>query len=267
MTNEAPSGEGFQSRQRLQIVGGIAALVAAIVFRRWLSAEYGLLRAIGLIPGGPAPNPSTAADWYRLLHEHSLVGVLLLNATDLINYGLVGLIFLGLAAALWRRARRAAVVSAFLAIVGVAFFFLSNQAFPLLSLSREYYAATTDLDRGVLLSAGEALITTSNPLVFATGVFWAFVLVTTAGVVASSAMLRTGVFSKATGWTGLVANILGLGYFLTVAVDPPLTAIPMSLSAPFLLVWYILTGIGLLKISRADKDMKGAEGQRRRQNG
>jgi hypothetical protein len=232
------------------VIGGVAALVAAVVFRRWLNAEYALLHNMGVFHGGPQSEPTAIADWFKLLHENSVVGVLYLNAFDLINYALVGLIFLGFVAALRNLARRAVIISTTMAFLGIVFFYLSNQAFALLSLSRGYYAATTDLERMAYLSAGQALVTTSNPMVFGTGVFWAFIMVTTAGVIVSVAMIRTAIFPKATGYVGLVANALGLGYFVTVAVDPPLTFIPLSSSAPFLMVWYILVGIRLLKLSR-----------------
>ncbi len=232
----------------LYLVGGIAALVAGIVFRRWLNAEYGLLQSMGVIKGGPDTPPLTIADWFGLLRSDSVVGLLFLNAFDHINYVLVGFIFLGLFAALRKAARSVALVSAILTFTGIAFFFLSNQAFTMLSLSRGYYAATSDIERAGFLSAGQTLITASDPMVFGNGVFWAFTLVTLAGVIVSVAMLRTGVFSKITGYLGLAANFLGLGYFVTVAVNPPLTFIPLSASAPFLMAWYMLIGIRLIKL-------------------
>jgi hypothetical protein len=42
--------------------------------------------------------------------------------------------------------------------VGIAVYFASNQAFSMLSLSDQYAAATTDAQRSMLLSAGEALL-------------------------------------------------------------------------------------------------------------
>jgi len=245
---DALNGDASKAWRILYLIGGIAALVAGIIFRRWLNAEYSLLLSLGVIKGGPESPPATIADWFGLLRSDSVVGLLYLNAFDLINYALVGFIFLGLFAALRKVARRAALVSAIFTYTGIAFFFLSNQAFTLLSLSRGYYAATTELERAGFISAGQALITTSDPMVFGNGVFWAFTMVTLAGIIVSVAMLKTGVFSKITGYLGLAANVLGLGYFVTVAVNPPLTFLPLSASAPFLMAWYILIGIRLIKL-------------------
>ncbi len=83
-------------------LGSWAALMAALIFRRWLAAELSLLQNLGLVHFGPVPEPGAAADWLALLQSDPLAGLTLLNFFDLVNYALVGLIFLGLYAALGR---------------------------------------------------------------------------------------------------------------------------------------------------------------------
>ena len=97
--------------QSLCVSGGVAALVAAIVFRRWLNAEHMLFHDMGMFHGGPQSQPTAIADWLKLLHENSFVGVLYLNAFDIINYALVGLIFFRFLAALRNLALRALIIS------------------------------------------------------------------------------------------------------------------------------------------------------------
>jgi hypothetical protein len=232
-------------------LGGGAALAAAIVFRRWLSAELGLLSSLGLLGGVSAPRSGAVRDWFSLLQAHPLIGLISLNGLDLVNYALVGLIVLGMYAALRKSAPGAVTVALGLAFTGIAVYFASNQAFSLLRLSRAYAAAATDAERSQLLAAGQALQALSDPLTFGSGVFWGFNLVTLAELIFAGAMLRTGVFSKLTAWIGLAANALGLGYFITVAFAPALTFIPLSASAPLLLVWYLLAGVRLLRLGRA----------------
>ena len=65
---------------RLYKVGGVAAWIAVLLFRRWLGEEFLLLRAIGIIRFGPRAIPSSAIDWFTLLHTNRLVGLTLLNA-------------------------------------------------------------------------------------------------------------------------------------------------------------------------------------------
>lgn len=238
-----------ESWKALYMAAGVAALVAAILFRRWLGAELSLLRDVGVFRV-PARQPVTPADWFALLEANGLAGVILLNGLDLINYALVGLMILGLHAALKHLDKTAMTLAAVLALAGVAIYFSSNQAFALLSLSRQYRAAATEGQRALLLSAGQTLLAMNDHAVFGTGVFWGFTLVTVSCLIISMVMLRSRAFSRTTAWMGIIANALGLGYFFTLAFIPPLTFIPLSASAPLLMVWYILTGLGLLKLCR-----------------
>ena len=206
-------------------------------------------RAISRGPKGP---PSGVADWFALLHTNKLVGLALLNAFDLMNYALVGLIFLGLYAALRRFNKAMMTLALLLGFLGIGIYFASNQAFSLLALSDQYAAVTSELQRTVLLNAGQVLLALNNHAVFGSGVFWGFVLVALAGLITSIVMLEGGPFGRSTSVIGMLANVLGLGYFFTLAFAPALTFIPLSASAPFVLVWYILIGLKLLKLARAE---------------
>ena len=136
-----------------RVIGGIAALVAAIVFRRWLSAEFGMFRSFGLFHSALTVQPSTPLDWFALLHSDPLVGLLLLNVFDLVNYALVGVMYFGICSVLRRSHRGYISFAIAVTIVGTGIYFTSNQAFPLLSLSNQYSAATSDAQRLLILAA------------------------------------------------------------------------------------------------------------------
>lgn len=57
-------------------------------------------------------------------------------------------------------------------------------------------------------------------------------------------MLRSAVFSKAAA-IGILANGLGPLYFLALAFAPAIIWLPPTLSAPFRLVWYVLSAFVL----------------------
>jgi hypothetical protein len=236
-------------------VGGWAALIAGILFRRWLGAEVMLLQNSGILRFAPVPENGSVADWFALLQGHPLVGLALLDAFDIVNYALVGLVFLALYAALRRANRSAMTLALALCLVGVAVYFASNHAFAMLSLSNQYAAATTDTQRSMLLAAGQALLAMDDFYQGGGGVNLSFYLVTLAGLIIAVVMRRGDVFNKATAYVGIVANAFGLGVLLTLAFAPLLTFIPLSASAPFLLVWYILIGLRLLRLGRLDSGM------------
>jgi hypothetical protein len=209
---------------------------------------------MGIIRAGPKALPSTVLDWFTLLHAHRLIGLTLLNAFDIVNYALVGLIFLGLYAALRRTHRSSVTVATALGFLGIAVYIASNQAFPMLSLSDQYAAATTDAQRSMLLAAGHALLAIQNPNVVGQASL-GFFLVTLAGLIISIVMLGNRVFSKATAYTGMLANAFGLGYPFGVALAPrtvvlPLVALSLSASACFLVIWYVLIARRLWQLGR-----------------
>lgn len=231
-------------------VGGAAALIAAVLFRRNLGAEFSLLRMIGIIGFGPTMAPSSAMDWFTLLQNNRLIGLTLLETFDLVNYALVGLIYLALYAALRRADAGSMAIATAFGFVGVAVYFASNQAFSMLSLSDQYAAATTDAQRSTFLAAGEALLAINNPGAIDQGIGGtiSLFLVTLAGLIISIVMLRSSIFSRATAVVGILAHGFGLGYFVALAFAPAILALPPSISAPFLLIWYILIARRLFRL-------------------
>lgn len=237
---------GWKSLYR---VGGAAALVAGILFRRNLADEYFLLRSLGVFHSGPTAIPGNALAWFTLLHENPFLGLTLLNLFDVVNYALVGLIFLGLYAALRRVNKGSMTLALAIGLVGVTVYLASNQAFALLSLSDQYAAATTDAQRSLFLAAGQALLAIQNSgATYGNGIYTSYLCVTLACLLMATVMLESRVFSKVTAWCGILAAVFGLGYYITAAFAPQLNAIPISTSAPFLLIWYILTGLRLLRL-------------------
>lgn len=235
-------------------VGGAAALIAGLVFRRNLGAELMLLRGVGIINIGPTTPPDTVMDWFGLLQNNRLFGLTLLNLFDMVNYALVGLMFLALFVALRRASQSAIAIAAALGFIGIAVYLASNQALTMLSLGDQYAAATTDAQRSLLLAAGQATLAIhQNAGYEGTGLYMSFFLVTVAGLIIAVVMLRSRirVFSKVTAYVGILANGFGLGYYLALAFAPAMVALPLSVSAIFLLAWYLLISRRLFQLGKA----------------
>jgi hypothetical protein len=231
-------------------VGGAAALIAGLVFRRNLDAELMLLKDSGIINVGLTTPPGTVMDWFALLQNNPLFGLTLLNLFDMVNYALVGLMFLALLAALRRVRQSAMAIAAFLGFVGIAVYLASNQALTMLSLSNQYATATTDAQRLMLLAAGQATLAIHHNASYeGAGLYLSFFCVTVAGLIISAVMLRSDTFSKITAYVGLLANGFGLGYYFALVFAPAMIALSLSISALFLLAWYVLIGRRLWAIS------------------
>jgi hypothetical protein len=190
--------------------------------------------------------PSTALDWFTLLQDSPFLGLLLLDLFDIVNYLLVGLMFLALYGALRFANKVAMIVAMACDLVGVAVYLASNQAFALLALSDRYAAASTDAQRAAFLAAGEALLVAHNP----NGIQLGLLLVALAGLIASLVMLRSQVFGKATAMVGLVANSLVLSYFVALPLVPAIAPLFPAVSAPFRVIWYALIARKLIRLTR-----------------
>ncbi len=234
-------------------VGGIAALLAGLLFRRNLGAELSLLKESGLIAAGTTTPPTTISDWFTLLQSDPLVGLAWLDVFDLVNYALVGVMILVLFVTL-RRVNRSVMVSATtLGLIGIAIYFASNQALALLSLSQQYAVTTTAAQRSMLLNDGQALLTISQ--FSSPGRYLSLLLIGVAGLLTSSVMLRSKMFNRATAYVGILASAFDLAYCLAVAfvpaVDDERLAICFIPAAGLgWMIWHILIGQRLYRHGR-----------------
>jgi hypothetical protein len=234
-------------------VGGVAALIAGVLFRRNLAAEIGLFSR--------HKSPGTVSNWFALLQSNRLLGLAYLNIFDIVNYALVGLMFLALYVVLRRANKSYMAIATALGFLGIAVYFASNTAFSMLSLSDQYAGATTEAQRTLLLAAGEAMLAInrfsdpgSHP---GTGGYISLLLIAAAGMITSVVMLRSDVFNRATAYVGILASAFDLAYGITYAlvptVDSELLAILLIPAAGLLLmIWHIMVGWRLYRLGRLE---------------
>lgn len=110
------------------------------------------------------------------------------------------------------------VVAITCALLGVAVYFASNQAFAMLSLSDPYIAASSEEQRSLLKAAGEALLAINNPVTIYEGIgmYISLFLVLLAGLIVSIVMLQGDRLGKISAITGILANGIGLTYFIAL---------------------------------------------------
>jgi hypothetical protein len=250
LTNAETSDSGWKSLYR---VGGVAALIAGILFRRNIAAEIGLFSHY--------TPPVTVSNWFALLQSNRLLGLAFLNIFDLVNYALVGLMFLALYAVLKRANKSAMAIATTLGFVGIAVYFASNTAFSMLSLSDQYAAATTEVQRTMLLAAGQAMLAInrfSSPGAHpGAGGYLSLLLIAVAGMITSVVMLRSAVFNRVTAYVGILASAFDLAYCLAYAfvpaADSDLLAICFIPAAGlFLMIWHIMVGWRLYQLGRLE---------------
>jgi len=206
-------------------VGAIAAFIAALLFRRNIGAEVSLFTGLEAIP-------TNAAEWYSLLQSNPFIALSLLAFFDLVNYLLVGAIFLALAAAFWQVNKSATALALASGLVGVTLNLASNISLTMLSLSQRYAVATLAAQRTDLLAAGQTVLAGNDPLAAIPGTvaLVSLLLVALAGLLFSLLLLPS---HRGTAILGLLASGCDLAYCL---------AFPLTLLAP---VYMLLAAAGL----------------------
>ncbi|MCP4600143.1 MAG: DUF4386 family protein [Proteobacteria bacterium] len=232
-------------------VGGVAALIAGVLFRRNIAAE------ISLFSGHPSP--TTVSDWFTLLQSNRLLGLAYLNIFDLVNYALLSLMFLALYVVLKRANKSYMAIAATLGLLGIAVYFASNTAFSMLALSDQYAAATTETQKTALLSAGEAILVINRFSSLGahpgSGGYMSLFLVAVAGMITSAIMLRSDVFNRATAYVGMLASAFDLAYcvafvFVTTIDIELLSVCFIPAAGLLLMIWHIMIGWRLYRLGK-----------------
>lgn len=248
MTDQNHNESGWATVYRL---GAIAAWLAVLVFRRNLSAEMDAFDGFGLT-AMPTTPPITVTDWFDLLNRCPLLGLVLLDLWDWINYGLVGLLLTAVYGAL-RRANHGIVTLALaIGLIGVTSYLATYPGFALLNLSRQYAITSSDVGRLIPVTAGEALLATHNPILKTDGIGLpiALPLVTVAGLLISTVIWRSDVFSRATAVIGCLANGLLLLGMLFLPFAPLVYGGITALTAPLRIAWYVMLAVQLWRLAK-----------------
>lgn len=210
-------------------IGGVAALIEAAII------------PIAIVVYFVSPPPTTVNGFFTLFQDSKLLGLLSLDLLLIIG-NVVGVgMLLALYIALRQADESLMAIALVLGFVGTAAYFASNTAFNMLSLSDQYTAATTEVERAAILAAGQAMLAIYNGTAF----HISYIIGAAAFLLIAVVMLRSGIFSKATGYIGIVANIVAFGLYV------PTVGIFISIfSVVFLWIWYLLIARRLFQLGQ-----------------
>lgn len=229
--HRAGAREAARLDRRLEIAGGLAAIIVLLIFPAQLSV-FALAW----------PPPETAQAYFDLLNEDRLVGLLSLDLLLMVDWVVLLVLWGGLFAALSPRAPKTMFVALALVLVSTVAYFVSNTIFEMASLSAQYSAAATSAERATILAAGEVALSTFEGPWFTAS----YVLSGAAVTLASILMWRETRFGRLVGGIGVAYGVL---QFL-----PPnagTLGMAMSLaSLPLMLAWLGMIASKLLRKRR-----------------
>ena len=233
-------GLPIHHRKNILLMGGIAALLTvAVTFSEII---------ITFLPGGNE-QVETVIDWFTQLQSNWFMGLRNLGLLNIIMFTLGIPMYFALYAAHRKVNKLFAALAMIISFIGVAIFFATNRAFPMLELSKQYASAVTDSQRSGFLAAGQAMLSVGKS--HSPGTFIAFFFGELSGILMSLVILKGKIFSKATALVGIIGFSLLLLFEVFTSFVPALKEIGMFLAMAggiLNVVWLILLGIGFLKL-------------------
>lgn len=221
-------------------IGGLAALIA------------GVLLPIEIIVFTVWPQNNSVMGYFTLFQSNNFIGLLDFYLLEVAAYALFIPMFLAIYVAIRRVNESYMALATVLAIIGIAVFFSTNNPFSMLSLSNQYAAATTEAQKSIVLAAGQAILVNTGQRALG-GFNMGFLFLSVAGLIVSSVMLRSNIFSKLTAYMGILAFAISLADYFRIVFLPwvvILTLIIALASALLLIIWLILVGRRLLQLGQ-----------------
>lgn len=194
--------------------------------------------------------PASTQDWFTLFQRSKLLGLFYMNALDIFSITLLGVMFLALFSALKPANPAWMTVAAYFGLLGVGVFVVPRVAMlSMLPLAERYAAITDEIARTRLLTAGETLGALGTPTPQTIG----FLFMAVAVFVISIVMLREGrLFNKVVPWLGILASLFTFANHLSLLLLPALAMPLMIASGLFWMPWWLLVGLGLLRLARSN---------------
>ena len=226
-------------------VGAAAALIVVLV------ALIEII--ITFFPGG-STSPETVIDWFTLFQDNWFLGLRNLGLLNIVITVLGIPTFFALYAAHRRVNQVYAALAMIISFIGIAVFLATNRAFPMLELSSQYAAATTDAQRSILAAAGQAMLSVGKS--HTPGTFIGFLLSEVAGITISVVMLRSKIFSKVTAYAGMLGFALLLIFEICSSFVPALFDVVMIIAMGggiLSMTWYILIARRLFQLGTSEE--------------
>jgi len=234
-----------RSWNRLYIIGAVAALVALA----------GTLADIVItsIPGWQASTvPTSIEQWFAQFQANPLLG---LRNLDLLNIT-ISAVGLPMYVALYGVHRKVSQGYATLALVvvalGTAVFVTNNAALPMLDLSRQFSAATTEAQRLALEGAGQALL--AKGAHGSMGAFAGFFLSSVGTLLMAFAMLQGKAFSRLAAYTGIIGTSFLLAYIVGSTFGLGSSSALMAIALPgglLMIAWNVMVAKKLFQLGAA----------------
>jgi hypothetical protein len=189
------------------------------------------------------PPPKTVIEYFNLFQTNPLLGFLDLDLLLVLANLMLILVFLSLYAALKQINKSLITIAITFGVMGIVLLIVSREVtISMFNLSNQYFTATTESQKLMLITIGQTMLSTYNGGVFDIS----YVMGSIPLLIISYIMLKSNIFSKVT------AILLGLSGLLMI-IPPTVGTIGIIISLISLvptMIWLILVALRLFKLSK-----------------
>jgi hypothetical protein len=194
--------------------------------------------------------PGTSTEYFDLLNNNTIKALLRMDFASVLNLTCYYFIFFGIFIALRKVSEAYVTIATIFAFIGITLWFASHSAFSMISLSKQYSNAISELEKSSLLAAGEAII--SSDMWHSTGAILGAIFLESAAVFFSILMLKSKVFGKPTALIGIITHSFDLAHVIIGIFSINIGNTLMMVAGPLYLIWLPLVGIKLIKYSKRE---------------
>lgn len=174
--------------------------------------------------------PVSVEEWFALYHSNWLLGLIHQDLLYIINNVMVSLMYLAFYVLLKPRNESLMTVAILLGFLGIAAYLGSNRSFEMLQLSRLYFGAGSDMQKGMFMAAGQVMLSGWQGTAF--DIYYILNGITL--ILIAYVMLKSNVFTKKTAVIGLVSGVL-------MVIPSTAGTIGLIFSLLSLIPWYIFS--------------------------
>lgn len=236
------------------VFAGICGIIAVFIFRRNLSAEFQVFYSLGLFKRWLSGYPQSIKQWMDLYHTKPFLGLIYSNFFDGVNSFLVSSLFFGLCLR-FKDTRNRLIFPAFIvSSLGTLTYFITNCSIKLIGLSARYSVLANPTEISDFEEKVSFVLRNANIPGFSTSFsvsHLALFFLLASGVIACFSMKQSGLYKKSSILIGWIANVSGLTSFVFIPFYPQFIFIPISFSAPFIVIWYMIIAVSLLRVHRS----------------
>lgn len=150
------------------------------------------------------PFPDSIENWFNVLRDNWLLGLIHLDLLYIINNIIVAIMYLAIYFSLKQKNEGYMVIALLLGFLGTSAYFSSNKAFEMLSISNLYFNAISDTAKTTFLTAGETLLLSWKGTAF--DIYYVLSGITL--IIISCVMFKSSIYGKKTAAFGLSSGLL-----------------------------------------------------------